>query len=105
MDKQCLNCQQMYFSKRADSKYCSAKCRKAANRDMTEDLESELVTDNLSAEDWHNSAETKTQVEIEAHYTLANFPRVKYYTQNGGGSGAYSPYNKYDPRAKAYIDV
>ena len=55
-----------------------------------------------SDNDWTNSAQTRTQEEIEAHYTLANFPPVKYYSQNGGGSGAYSPYPQKDPRAAAY---
>lgn len=55
-------------------------------------------------DDWTNSAQTKTQAEIEAHYTLHNFPRNKYYSLNGGGSGALSPYPRTDPRAAAYID-
>lgn len=38
-----------------------------------------------------NSAETMTQAEIEAHYTLENFPPIKYYSSGGGGQGSLTP--------------
>jgi len=49
--------------------------------------------------EWSHSACYKTQEEIEAHYNLKNFPRIKY----GSGAGAYSPYPKSDPRSRAYL--
>lgn len=98
MDKQCLVCQKTFNAKRATAKFCSTKCRVAFNR--VEELDKqEPVKEN----EWLNSAETKTQAEIEAHYTLANFPpRGKYYSSGGGGSGSLAPYPKTDPRYQAY---
>jgi|GEM_PF-6685055 len=52
-------------------------------------------------DEWSHSACHKTQLEIEAHYTLKNFPRLKY----GSGAGSYSPYPKSNPKSKAYLDV
>jgi len=101
MDKMCVICQKMYHAKRADSKYCSAACRKAASRQVSEEPVAKVVPKPV--DEWANSAETKTQAEIEEHYSLKNFPRVKYYSQNGGGSGALSPYPLSDPRSQAYL--
>lgn len=121
MDKKCLVCDDMYLSKRADSRYCSNKCRKAATRQVdntpvvvTDNKKN--VTDNIKcdkcgygnynpANEWSHSACHKTQSEIEAHYTLRNFPKAKYYSLNGGGSGALSPYPKSNKRSLAYLDV
>lgn len=109
----CNNCGKPINSGR----WCGDKCRMAFKRSFgkAEQLPEQKAPEHEHSvaeqgkankpEDWADSANTKTQAEIEAHYTLANFPRVKYYTQNGGGSGSYSPYSKSDPRAKAYIDV
>ena len=52
--------------------------------------------------EWSHSACYKTQAEIEAHYTLANFPNKK--TRYGSGAGSLSPYPKTDPKSKAYYD-
>lgn len=97
----------------AKGKWCSDKCRKAyaRNSDIQPGQNSENVrlnpdktqlghveTDNSDKNEWFNSAETKTQAEIEEHYTLRNFPRVKY----GTGTGSYSPYPMKDPRSVAY---
>ena len=87
-------------------KWCSDKCRKdytRANTDKANEKVGQIEPGQAKSDnDWTNSAQTRTQEEIEAHYTLANFPPVKYYSQNGGGSGAYSPYPQKDPRAAAY---
>jgi|SRR5947207_15075563 len=101
MDKKCLVCDRMFFAQRADAKCCNAKCRKAYSRQAHEEPVVQAKQEPTN-DDWFNSAETKTQAEIEAHYTLENFPPVKYYSVNGGGSGSYSPYPLTDPRARAY---
>lgn len=64
-------------------------------------MEDKLKPQNIN-NPWFNSAETKTQAEIEAHYTEANFPskNIKY----GSGAGKKSPYPKTDGRSKAYYD-
>lgn len=111
MDKNCVVCDKKYFAKRSSSKFCSAACRVKFSRDAKDDpivetkrsISESPVVDKDS--EWFNSAETKTQVEIEAHYTLKNFPRAKYYSLNGGGAGALSPYPRSNPRSLAYIDV
>lgn len=95
MDKKCTVCDKMYFAKRADSKFCTPACRKRSSR-MGDDLKPE-TKDEQPAE-----KKPMTQEEIEAHYTLKNFPPVKYYSTNGGGNGSYSPYPASDPRSKAY---
>lgn len=98
MEKKCVVCEKVYFAKRATSKFCSSTCRSRFSRDIG----TEPITQEAPAGDWANSAGTKSQAEIEAHYTLANFPPVKYHSTNGGGSGSYSPYPSTDPRCKAY---
>jgi hypothetical protein len=105
MDKKCLVCDKMYHAERSTSKFCSAKCRKAYSRDIKDEPEVEVKTVQqvVPKNEWDNSAETKTQAEIEEHYTLANFPPVKYYSQNGGGSGSRSPYPMSDPRSIPYV--
>lgn len=115
MDKRCTVCDKVYFAKRSTSKFCSATCRKAYSRDIRDDPEIGVKSEKCSDcflelgvvcnkhNPWFNSAETKTQAEIEEHYSLKNFPRVKYYSQNGGGSGALSPYPLSDPRSQAYL--
>lgn len=52
--------------------------------------------------EWSHSACFKTQSEIEAHYTEANFPSksIRY----GSRAGKISPYPKTDGRSKAYYD-
>ena len=52
--------------------------------------------------EWSHSACNKSQSEIEAHYTEANFPskNIRY----GYGAGKISPYPKTDPKSKAYYD-
>jgi hypothetical protein len=49
MDKLCEVCERVYDAKRADSKYCSSKCRKVASRNVTDNEISVTkadVTDN-----------------------------------------------------------
>lgn len=53
-------------------------------------------------DEWSHSACHKTQTEIEAHYTLANFPNKKI--RYGSGAGSISPYPKTDKRSEAYYD-
>jgi hypothetical protein len=62
--------------------------------------------DKDSMSEWFNSAETKTQAEIEAHYTEDNFPSkdIRYHSSGGGGAGSKSPYPKIDPLSRAYYD-
>lgn len=97
MDKQCTVCGKLYSAKRATSKFCSAACRVRYSRDIQDDPIIESV--KVPTDDWHNSAETKTQAEIEAHYTLEKFPSVVY---NIGGRVRRSPWPQVDPRSKAY---
>lgn len=52
--------------------------------------------------EWSHSACYKTQPEIEARYTLENFPNRKI--RYGSGAGSISPYPKTDPKSKAYYD-
>lgn len=87
-------------------KWCSDKCRKAYSRafegkEVPDYVPKEVKPEPVSG--WENSAETKTQEEIESHYTLENFPcNNRYYSANGGGVGALSPYRKTDPRHESY---
>lgn len=62
-------------------------------------LELAMYNANGTPNEWFHSACHKTQAEIEAHYTLANFPPVKY----GSGRGSLSPYPMSDSRYKAYV--
>lgn len=100
MDKRCSVCDDVFHATRATAKFCSVKCRVAYNRQVDQEPYTKSAGE---VDEWVNSAETKTQEEIEAHYTLANFPLVKYYSLNGGGSGAYSPYPLSNPRSAAYM--
>lgn len=84
----------MFFAKRSTAKFCSDKCRVKYNRQIDEEQQAEELTKPQKL--------PQTQEEIEAYYTLKNFPPVKYYSLNGGGSGSYSPYPMSDPRSKAY---
>lgn len=99
MDKRCERCDKMYYAKRSTSRFCSDTCGKAFRR---ADNINETVIEAEPKEPEHKIPQT--QEEIEAYYTLENFPRVKYYSLNGGGTGSYSPYPKNDPRSKAYLD-
>lgn len=102
MEKKCVVCDKMYFAKRATSKFCSATCRKAYSRSVDDEPVVQEET-KLEDDEWFNCAETKTQEEIEAHFTLENFPPVTYHTTGGGGRGSRSPYPMSDPRSKAYL--
>jgi hypothetical protein len=104
MDKNCTVCDKVYHAERSTSKFCSAACRKAYSRDI-KDVPVVVKQPKVvkPVNEWLNSAETKTQEEIEGHYTLANFPLVKYHSSGGGGSGSRSPYPVGDPRSKAYV--
>jgi len=109
----------MYLAKRTTSKYCSEKCRKQANRDIDDDISVPSVTLNAAPvtlfhaahyktknnknlcnectyeldinNEWSHSACYKTQDEIEAHYTLENFPNITYHSSGGGGTGTIAP--------------
>ncbi len=110
MDKKCLVCDKVFFAKRSTAKFCNDTCRKAYSRDIKDDPVIKFKRSNHSETDekneWLNSAENKTQEEIEAHYTLKNFPsKAKYYSSGGGGSGAISPYPRSNPKSSAYIDI
>lgn len=108
MDKKCLVCDKMYIAKRADSKFCSSACRKAYSRQVNEDPKvvpsKTVVPKEVSDNEWFNSAETKTQAEIEEHYTLKNFPCNIVYTISGRGTSR-SPYPRSDKRSLAYYDI
>lgn len=96
----CAGCGNNFEAKTKRALFCSDKCRASFNR-----TKSITPLEEKEPSGWENSAENKTQAEIEAHYTLENFPvepRAKYYSANGGGSGANSPYPAYDKRAAAY---
>lgn len=92
-------------------KWCSDKCRKSYVRAFegkgakvyNPDKTKPGHTKSDNQNEWFNSATTKTQQEIELHYTLANLPLVKYHSVGGGGYGANSPYPRSDARSKAYI--
>lgn len=112
MDKSCTVCDKKYSAKRSTSKFCSGACRVKFSRDIKDDPIIKLKRPTLSQSEtnekneWFNSAENKTQEEIEAHYTLKNFPsKAKYYSSGGGGSGAVSPYPRYNRKSLAYIDA
>jgi hypothetical protein len=98
MDKRCTVCDKMFYAQRATAKFCNATCRKRYSRDVNDDP----IIEPAIEQPEHKIPQT--QEEIEAYYTLKNFPRVKYYSLNGGGQGSYSPYPKSDPRSKAYLD-
>ena len=117
MDKNCTVCAKVFSAKRSTAKFCSVACKLKYNRDIKDDTE---ITQSkpVSAvqkcpkcgfgqydptNEWSHSACFKTQEEIEEHYTLANFPSVKYHSSGGGGSGSRSPYPVGDPRSKAYV--
>lgn len=118
MDKQCLNCQKSYHAARASSRYCSATCRKQANRDADEAPTQNIPSVNPpnpsfhqdhyvtrgnknyctdcdykldTDNEWSHSACWRTQEEIEKRYTLENYPHLKYHTSGGGGSGRTTP--------------
>lgn len=103
MNKTCTNCGKPI----PRGKWCSDKCRMAYRRAFT-GKEAPVFKDAIKEttkieNEWFNSATTRTQAEIEAHYTLESFPMLaRYYSANGGGSGAISPYRQTDPRHKAY---
>ncbi len=48
------------------------------------------------------TANPNTNMQAEDYYTLKNFPPVRYYSLNGGGSGHVSPYRVSDARHQAY---
>lgn len=104
MDKECVTCGKLFAAKRSTAKFCSAACKMKYTR-LNEDPTT--LSQDVSEEqddEWFESAKHKTQEEIEAHYTLANFPnRARYYSGNGGGSGALSPYRSDDLRHQAYL--
>lgn len=112
MDKTCLVCNKKFLAKRNTAQFCSASCRVKFSRQVGDDptlaklFNGRLTKDEPDIKDspWYNSKETKTQEEIEAHYTLENFPcPAKYYSVNGGGSGLNSPFPRSDKRSLAYI--
>lgn len=91
--RKCQNCNADFKTRLELLKYCSPKCMKLA-----------VQSKAPPSSEWLDSAETKTQAEIESHYTLENFPMsARYYSANGGGTGALSPYKQTDPRYKVYI--
>lgn len=104
MEKRCQVCNKVFFAKRITGKFCSAACRVKASRDVSDESPIIVPIEKAPTEnEWLNSAETKTLEERLAHYTLKNFPARKYYSLNGGGSGAYSPYPQSNPLSEAYI--
>ncbi len=113
----CVNCNKEFEAKTKRALFCSDKCRAAFNRakenlveaaeqvekDKAQLLVEQVEAERVESEDWKNSAEKKTQAEIEEHYSLKNFPsRPRYYSANGGGAGGFSPYLSSDPRSVAY---
>lgn len=103
MEKKCIICDKPFNAKRSTAKFCSPTCRKAYSRQIDDDVTLNDTLKNNVTDEWLNCAETKTQAEIEEHFTLANFPcRARYYGSGGGGSGSLSPYRTDDPRHKAY---
>lgn len=93
MDKKCITCNSMFYAVRETAKYCSSACRVKQSRQS--DIEQPKSDSKRLRE--------MTQAEIEEHYTLKNYPPVKYYSLNGGGSGSYSPYPLSDKRSLPYI--
>ena len=63
MRKKCENCGEEFEAKRADAKYCSAKCRVAANRNNVTD---NSVTDNVTDKEYRGRATGKTLKEMGA---------------------------------------
>jgi hypothetical protein len=103
MEKKCLVCDKPFNAKRETAKFCSPTCRVKYSRQVNEDPTPAIETPHIEDTGWFNSAENKTQEEIENHYTLANFPcRQRYHSSGGGGTGSLSPYKMSDPRYKAY---
>jgi hypothetical protein len=102
--KTCRVCNDEYYAKRATSRFCSTRCRVKYNRDNTEEMKDPVISKEPKVlnEPAQERKIPTTQEEIEAYYTLANFPPVKYHSATGGGSGSHSPYPMNDPRSKAY---
>lgn len=87
----------------ADTKQTTEQVAKQIEKDKAQLLAEQVEAERIESEDWKNSAETKTQAEIEEHYSLNNFStRHRYYSANGGGAGSFSPYPSSDPRSAAY---
>lgn len=105
MDKHCIKCDSIYHAERSTSKFCSVACRVKNTRDLLDEEQQSVVSaqpqdkPGLRVEP---GLKKMTQEEIEQHYTLKNYPPVKYYSLNGGGSGSYSPYPASNPRSAAY---
>lgn len=84
------------------SKWCSDGCRKDYNRAEKTDKKENGQAGKKKTDKSINTADWMTQEQIEEHYTLKNYPPVKYYSLNGGGAGSYSPYPKSNPKSRAY---
>ena len=104
-------------------KWCSDKCRMAYKRTLQPEHQPEQKAPEQALPEhcvacrplsycgvhkelspWFNSS-TKTQVEIETHYTLANYPAPVYQTIGSTAKGgSLSPYPMTDGRYKAYIN-
>lgn len=114
MDKKCIICNNQFFAKRTDAKFCSASCRVKYSRQVTDDPVM-LVLDTkdqptgdlngVDAEGFPLDHTKFTQEQVEAYYTLERFPsNNRYYSLNGGGSGSVSPYLSTHPAYKAYLN-
>lgn len=105
MIKKCVVCNREFNAKRDTAKFCGPSCRVKYSRQIDETPEIIADTEtSITDDDWFNCAETKTQQEIEQHFTLANYPcNARYYGVTGSGYGSLSPYKATDIRHQAYL--